>query len=139
MPISGKPEIGGAPRNDGEEFFRSLLSLKPLILRLRRDCCGHAAGFDATRRLLLYRSVVLDTSAQRGPRKSSDFSASTREAFMHRSWLFGVAAAFSIIALAPSSVRAQEDFYKGKTISIVIGAKTGSLAIGAQLVGRHLD
>src|SRR5438034_1142096 len=66
------------------------------------------------------------------------FSASPREAFMHRSWLFGVAVAFSISALAPSSVRAQEEFYKGKTISIVIGAKTGSLAIGAQLVGRHL-
>ena len=34
MPISGKPEIGGAPRNDGEEFFRSL-SLKLLCLRAR--------------------------------------------------------------------------------------------------------
>ncbi len=33
---------------------------------------------------------------------------------------------------------AQADFYKGKTVSIVIGAKTGSLAVAAQLVGRHL-
>ena len=57
---------------------------------------------------------------------------------MHRFWTFGVAIGFSLVALAPSPARAQEDFYKGKTISIVIGAKTGSLAIGAQLVGRHL-
>jgi tripartite-type tricarboxylate transporter receptor subunit TctC len=37
-----------------------------------------------------------------------------------------------------SPAQAQSDFYKGKTISIVIGAKTGSLAVAAQIVGRHL-
>jgi tripartite-type tricarboxylate transporter receptor subunit TctC len=38
-----------------------------------------------------------------------------------------------------SSAHAQSDFYKGKTVSIVIGAKTGSLAVAAQLVARHLS
>jgi tripartite-type tricarboxylate transporter receptor subunit TctC len=38
----------------------------------------------------------------------------------------------------PAPAFAQADFYKGKTVSIVIGAKTGSLAVAAQLVGRHL-
>jgi tripartite-type tricarboxylate transporter receptor subunit TctC len=52
--------------------------------------------------------------------------------------LFGVVASFSIVALAPSPVRAQADFYKGKTVSVVIGARTGSLAIAAQLVAHHL-
>jgi tripartite-type tricarboxylate transporter receptor subunit TctC len=41
-----------------------------------------------------------------------------------------------MMPLAPA--HAQADFYKGKTIAIVIGAKTGSLAVAAQLVGRHL-
>jgi tripartite-type tricarboxylate transporter receptor subunit TctC len=40
--------------------------------------------------------------------------------------------------LALSSAHAQTDFYKGKTISIVIGAKTGSLAITGQIVAQHL-
>jgi tripartite-type tricarboxylate transporter receptor subunit TctC len=40
--------------------------------------------------------------------------------------------------LALSSAHAQADFYKGKTISIVIGAKTGSLAITGQIVAQHL-
>ena len=52
--------------------------------------------------------------------------------------LLGVVASFSIAALAPSPVRAQADFYKGKTVSVVIGARTGSLAIAAQLVAHHL-
>ena len=40
--------------------------------------------------------------------------------------------------MPPTQAHAQADFYKGKTVSIVIGAKTGSLAVAAQLVGRHL-
>jgi tripartite-type tricarboxylate transporter receptor subunit TctC len=50
--------------------------------------------------------------------------------------LAGVAAV--VMAIPLSQARAQADFYKGKTVSIVIGAKTGSLAVAAQLVGRHL-
>src|SRR3984893_17472258 len=40
--------------------------------------------------------------------------------------------------LALSPAHAQSDFYKGKTISIVIGAKTGSLALAGQIVAQHL-
>jgi len=40
--------------------------------------------------------------------------------------------------LALSSAHAQTDFYKGKTISVVIGAKTGSLALAGQIVAQHL-
>lgn len=43
-----------------------------------------------------------------------------------------------ILAMPLSPVHAQADFYKGKTVNVVIGAKTGSLFIAAQLVGRHL-
>ena len=43
-----------------------------------------------------------------------------------------------MLAMPLSPAHAQADFYKGKTVSIVIGAKTGSLAVAAQLVGRHL-
>ena len=50
--------------------------------------------------------------------------------------LAGVTAGMLAMPLSPA--QAQADFYKGKTISIVIGAKTGSLAVAAQIVGRHL-
>src|ERR1700704_258296 len=53
--------------------------------------------------------------------------------------LIGVVAGFSIVALAPSPGRAQADFYKGKTVSVVIGARTGSLAIAGQIVSHHLS
>ncbi len=43
-----------------------------------------------------------------------------------------------LVPLAISSAYAQADYYKGKTISVVIGAKTGSLAITAQIVSQHL-
>src|SRR5918994_895028 len=50
--------------------------------------------------------------------------------------LAGALAGMLMMPLSPA--HAQADFYKGKTISIVIGAKTGSLAVAAQVVGRHL-
>jgi tripartite-type tricarboxylate transporter receptor subunit TctC len=49
-----------------------------------------------------------------------------------------VAGVIGVLAMPSTQARAQADFYKGKTVSIVIGAKTGSLFIAAQLVGRHL-
>jgi tripartite-type tricarboxylate transporter receptor subunit TctC len=55
---------------------------------------------------------------------------------MHR-WL-GVVLGCSLVALAAPTARAQEDFFKGKTISVVIGAKTGSLALAGQIVAQHL-
>jgi len=56
---------------------------------------------------------------------------------MNRFWLFG-AVGLSVIALASSPVHAQSDFFKGKTVSVVIGARTGSLALAAQLVSHHI-
>jgi tripartite-type tricarboxylate transporter receptor subunit TctC len=50
--------------------------------------------------------------------------------------LAGAAAGLLVTMWSPAE--AQDDFYKGKTISIVIGARTGSLAVAAQIVGRHL-
>lgn len=38
----------------------------------------------------------------------------------------------------PHAAFAQTEFYKGKTVSIVIGAKSGSLTVAAQIVGQHL-
>jgi tripartite-type tricarboxylate transporter receptor subunit TctC len=51
----------------------------------------------------------------------------------------GAVISLSIAALAPSSAQAQADFYRGKTVSVVIGARTGSLAIAAQIVAHHLS
>ena len=51
--------------------------------------------------------------------------------------LAGVTA--GVLAMPLSLVHAQADFYKGKTVSVVIGAKTGSLAVASQLVARHLS
>jgi tripartite-type tricarboxylate transporter receptor subunit TctC len=50
----------------------------------------------------------------------------------------GLSAALLALPLALSPAQAQSDFYKGKTISVVIGARTGSLAVAAQLVAHHL-
>jgi tripartite-type tricarboxylate transporter receptor subunit TctC len=50
----------------------------------------------------------------------------------------GVAAACLLLPLGLSPAHAQVDYYKGKTISVVIGAKTGSLALSAQIVSQHL-
>ena len=57
---------------------------------------------------------------------------------MRQYCIYGVLAGLLIVPTAVSSARAQSDFYKGKTVSIVIGAKTGSLSVAAQLIGRHL-
>jgi tripartite-type tricarboxylate transporter receptor subunit TctC len=42
------------------------------------------------------------------------------------------------LALVSSSARGQANFYEGKTVTVVIGAKSGSLAIAAQIVAHHL-
>src|SRR5882762_8181791 len=57
---------------------------------------------------------------------------------MRRTFIFGALLGAAIVSLALTSSRAQTDFYRGKTVSIVIGAKTGSLAIAAQLVSHHI-
>src|SRR6201988_3265474 len=55
-----------------------------------------------------------------------------------RTWGPSVVAACLLAPLALSPARAQTDFYKGKTISIVIGAKGGSLTLAGQIVAQHL-
>lgn len=46
--------------------------------------------------------------------------------------------AAAALGLLTTTATAQQDFYKGKTVNVVIGAKGGSLTTAAQLVGRHL-
>ena len=57
---------------------------------------------------------------------------------MRRISTAGVAAACLLLPLGLSPAHAQADYYKGKTISVVIGAKNGSLALSAQIVSQHL-
>jgi tripartite-type tricarboxylate transporter receptor subunit TctC len=57
---------------------------------------------------------------------------------MRRVWPWTAAAALLIAPLALSPAQAQSNFYKGKTVSVVIGAKTGSLAVAGQIVAHHL-
>jgi tripartite-type tricarboxylate transporter receptor subunit TctC len=58
--------------------------------------------------------------------------------FMRRVWLLSALVGAAIGPLGLSPALAQADFYKGKTISIVIGAKGGSLTVASQIVARHL-
>src|SRR5437867_13207436 len=47
--------------------------------------------------------------------------------------------ATGLLSVAPASALAQPDFYKGKTVTLVVGSRvTGSLSIGAQIVARHI-
>jgi tripartite-type tricarboxylate transporter receptor subunit TctC len=52
--------------------------------------------------------------------------------------IMGVALGCLLAASALSSVNAQSEFFKGKTVSVVIGAKGGSLSLSAQLVAQYL-
>jgi len=57
---------------------------------------------------------------------------------MKRSWIFGILAGMAVNSLAPAPAWAQASFYEGKTITVVIGAKSGSLEIASRIVSRHL-
>jgi len=57
---------------------------------------------------------------------------------MRRMWILSIVVSLLMIPLMFSSARAQADFYEGKTITVYIGAKSGSLAIAAQIVAHHL-
>jgi tripartite-type tricarboxylate transporter receptor subunit TctC len=57
---------------------------------------------------------------------------------MRRVSIASAVAGCLLLPLALSPAHAQADFYKGRTISVVIGAKTGSLALAAQIVAQHL-
>lgn len=49
-----------------------------------------------------------------------------------------VVAGFVVFGAGLSSAAAQTDFYKGKTITVVVGSKGGTITHSAQLVARHL-
>lgn len=59
---------------------------------------------------------------------------------MQRFWLSGAVLCGLLAPLVPAPAQAQapSDFYKGKTVSVVIGAKGGSLTLAAQIVAHHL-
>jgi tripartite-type tricarboxylate transporter receptor subunit TctC len=58
---------------------------------------------------------------------------------MTRSLVFGAIVACTVGPLALSAAQAQDNFYEGKTVNIVIGtAGGGSLSLAAEMVGRHL-
>jgi len=51
---------------------------------------------------------------------------------------FSVLVCLIWFALAVAPVWGQANFYEGKTVTVLIGAKSGSLAIAAQIVAHHL-
>ena len=57
---------------------------------------------------------------------------------MRRMWILSIFVSLLVTPLMVSSARAQANFYEGKTVNIYIGAKSGSLAIAAQIVAHHL-
>lgn len=57
---------------------------------------------------------------------------------MRRMWILSILVSLLMIPLMLSSARAQANFYEGKSITILIGAKGGSLTVAAQIVAHHL-
>lgn len=57
---------------------------------------------------------------------------------MKRMWILNILVGLSLVPLMLSSARAQGNFYEGKSITIFIGAKGGSLTVAAQIVAHHL-
>lgn len=49
-----------------------------------------------------------------------------------------VAGFITVLAASGTVALAQAEFYKGRTVSVVVGAKGGSLTVAAQLVAQHL-
>jgi tripartite-type tricarboxylate transporter receptor subunit TctC len=57
---------------------------------------------------------------------------------MRKATLYGVLAGCLAMPLALSSAQAQADFFKGKTVTVVVGARAvGSLSLSAQMLTRH--
>ena len=58
---------------------------------------------------------------------------------MRRTWIVSIVFSFLITLSLASSARAQANFYEGKTVILVIGAKgAGSLIAATQIVAHHL-
>jgi len=53
--------------------------------------------------------------------------------------IVGVLLACLLVAMGQTPAHAQADFYKGKTVTIVVGARAvGSLSVSAQILARHM-
>ena len=57
---------------------------------------------------------------------------------MKRKWIPGILAGIAAHSLVLAPAWAQAPYYEGKTITVVIGAKSGSLEIASRIVSRHL-
>jgi len=57
---------------------------------------------------------------------------------MRRLWILSILVSLALTPFMTSSAGAQANFYEGKTITVYLGAKSGSLAIAAQIVTHHL-
>jgi tripartite-type tricarboxylate transporter receptor subunit TctC len=57
---------------------------------------------------------------------------------MRRLWIVSILVSLALTPFMTSSAVAQANFYEGKTITVYLGAKSGSLAIAAQIVTHHL-
>jgi tripartite-type tricarboxylate transporter receptor subunit TctC len=57
---------------------------------------------------------------------------------MKRNFVASALIGCAILPLATAPGFAQADFYKGKTVAVVIGARTGSLAVAAQIVAHNI-
>jgi tripartite-type tricarboxylate transporter receptor subunit TctC len=53
-------------------------------------------------------------------------------------WMLSALLGLTWLILAVAPVWSQANFYEGKTVTVLIGAKSGSLEIGAQMVAHHL-
>ena len=57
---------------------------------------------------------------------------------MKRVWWSTVLSLFAWLIICSGTVWAQANFFEGKTVTILIGAKSGSLEIAGQIVAHHL-
>ena len=58
---------------------------------------------------------------------------------MRRMWVVSLLVSFLMIPLVASPARSQTNFYEGKTVTLIIGAKgAGSLIAATQIVAHHL-
>jgi tripartite-type tricarboxylate transporter receptor subunit TctC len=62
----------------------------------------------------------------------------SKEAVMKHFWMVKGLGSVAWLMFLVATAWGQANFYEGKTISVVIGAKSGSLAIAAQIVAHHL-
>jgi tripartite-type tricarboxylate transporter receptor subunit TctC len=53
-------------------------------------------------------------------------------------WMLSALLSLTLLMLTIAPVWGQANFYEGKTVTVLIGAKSGSLEIGAQMVAHHL-